>query len=767
MTGRKGKEVKMARKALCTLFMLIGLVVSAACSSKQASPTPVADMPNPASVYCEEHGGKVDLRQDASGGVAGVCVFADGSECDEWAYFRGECEPGNNTPQGTPTPDANMPNPASVYCGEHGGTVELRQDASGGVAGICVFADGSECDEWAYYRGECRPGDSVQPGPTAEATLPNPASVYCEEKGGTVDLRQDASGGVAGICVFADGSECDEWAYYRGECTPGGTPQANPTPTPMPTEQASPPSDPVGARDAVLAYLGENYADRAPAAGLAWMEAHTKPEGLVGGESYEYTAGDWLIAVSYPVVAPENVIYTIVVSDETNGFRWEGHVDAQGQVTEISFAGQSSRPSDLAGARDAALAYLAENYVGEAPAANLAWIEAHTTPEGLVGGESYEYTAGGWLIKVSYPVVAPENVVYTIVVSNQTTGFHWEGQVDAQGQVAETSAGTELASDGWRIYRNEALGYSFQCPAEAEIITADNPLRSLTVYGPGMGDEFWAISHPSDREEYRPPQGVDLSQWLTDHNLVGEVRLDDLQIAGTTAIHYRHERSPQSYADDRYYFARDGQLYQVLIGHGEVEDWELDNRFLQSFQFGEAASITSAPTAIPTPMPFDAADYQGFWTYTHPDPNFTIMLPEDWVVEETTTSNPLMNGHTLNLHPRLQGEGVEGLLIRMSFRRVGEEALLWPTGVGAGEFVPQGTLEVAGQPARRVYFVCPTGQIQSVWYQGVDSQPNIQRGDLEFGFIFSLTGFYCEEGHSLGGKVQRVGEMIIASLRVP
>jgi putative hemolysin len=260
MIGREIKEVKMARKALLTLFILIGMVVSAACGSQQASPTPEADMPNPASVYCEEHGGTVDLRQDASGSVTGICVFADGSECDEWAYFRGECKP-DGVPQTTPTPDANMPNPASVYCEEHGGKVELRQDASGGVAGICVFPDGSECDEWAYF---------------------------------------------------------------RGECTPGGTPQASPTTTPMPTEQASRPSDPVGARDAVLVYLGENDGDRAPALGLVWTEEHTEPEGLVGGESYEYTAGDWLIAVSYPVVAPEEVVYTVNVSNQATGFQWEG-----------------------------------------------------------------------------------------------------------------------------------------------------------------------------------------------------------------------------------------------------------------------------------------------------------------------------------------------------------------------------------------------------------------------------------------------------------
>jgi hypothetical protein len=77
-------------------------------------------------------------------------------------------------------------------------------------------------------------------------------------------------------------------------------------------------------------------------------------------------------------------------------------------------------------------------------------------------------------------------------------------------------------------------------------------------------------------------------------------------------------------------------------------------------------------------------------------------------------------------------------------------------------------VDVAGQLARRLYFVCPTGQVNSIWYEGVETEANIQRGDLEFGFIYSFNNpVYCQEGYSLGGKVQRVGEMIIASLKVP
>lgn len=62
----------------------------------------------------------------------------------------------------TPTDNDNDPgiaNPASTYCVEHGGQLEIVT-TSDGQLGICRFPDGSSCDEWAYYRGECKPGDN-------------------------------------------------------------------------------------------------------------------------------------------------------------------------------------------------------------------------------------------------------------------------------------------------------------------------------------------------------------------------------------------------------------------------------------------------------------------------------------------------------------------------------------------------------------------------------------------------------------------------------
>jgi putative hemolysin len=200
--------------------------------------------------------------------------------------------------------------------------------------------------------------------------------------------------------------------------------------------------------------------------------------------------------------------------------------------------------------------------------------------------------------------------------------------------------------------------------------------------------------------------------------------------------------------------AADGSQSGVCIfpDGSECDEW--------AYFRGECGPSASSPTAIPTAMPIDPNAYQGWWTYTHPEYGFSIMLPEDWKVEEVTTSDPLLNGHMLNLY-------TEGLNIRMTFRRVGEDILLWPTGVGQGEFIEQGTLDVAGQPAQRFLLVCPTGEVTAIWYHGAEGQPNITRGDLEFGFIFSGSPSHCEPGYSLGGKVQYMGEMIIASLKVP
>nr|MDD3720796.1 DUF333 domain-containing protein [Candidatus Gracilibacteria bacterium] len=56
---------------------------------------------------------------------------------------------------------------------------------------------------------------------TSTFALANPASVKCEADGGTLTIVKDSSGNESGVCTFTNGVSCDEWAYFRGECSSG------------------------------------------------------------------------------------------------------------------------------------------------------------------------------------------------------------------------------------------------------------------------------------------------------------------------------------------------------------------------------------------------------------------------------------------------------------------------------------------------------------------------------------------------------------------
>ena len=66
------------------------------------------------------------------------------------------CGSDSETPE-TTAPDTSTPgglaNPASVFCVDQGGTLEIVSEADGEV-GYCTLPDGTRVEEWEYYRSQ-------------------------------------------------------------------------------------------------------------------------------------------------------------------------------------------------------------------------------------------------------------------------------------------------------------------------------------------------------------------------------------------------------------------------------------------------------------------------------------------------------------------------------------------------------------------------------------------------------------------------------------
>lgn len=91
-------------------------------------------------------------------------------------------EPSPNQSAETPTGGVSLANPASVFCEDNGGVLEVRTDSQGGEYGVCIFPDGSECEEWAFMRGECSPGSDSEP-----ISTPSPARYNNSDYGFSID----------------------------------------------------------------------------------------------------------------------------------------------------------------------------------------------------------------------------------------------------------------------------------------------------------------------------------------------------------------------------------------------------------------------------------------------------------------------------------------------------------------------------------------------------------------------------------------------------
>jgi len=305
-----------------------------------------------------------------------------------------------------------LANPAAVYCEGLGYTLEAVETESGQDAD-CILPDETRCGQWDFLAGRC--------GQTFS---------YCDLQGGTI-IDEGAN---IGTCRFDDGSTCDEYSFFLGECAPGDNP-AEDSEVITPTEdegldEAVEIHDFVEARDFLAAYFSEQY-------GLEytgdWTEADITPEESVASSTWRFVSGSVTIVISAEAAAPYAPLYTVQeASDISSGFTCEGTLSFDGTISEetVTPPGSVFSPEQ---ARDAVLAYLAEKYDLDLPAE---WAE-----ESVSTGENASvitlYTAKAWTAEVTYLAAAPLVSEYTVKVQNADEGFVWEGLVTLWGEIEE------------------------------------------------------------------------------------------------------------------------------------------------------------------------------------------------------------------------------------------------------------------------------------------------------------------------------------------
>lgn len=79
-------------KTFLMILLLVGAVVLTACGTSTDKDNSELDtyIANPASEFCIENGGQLDIRTADDGSQVGYCLL-NGKECEEWSLFRGEC----------------------------------------------------------------------------------------------------------------------------------------------------------------------------------------------------------------------------------------------------------------------------------------------------------------------------------------------------------------------------------------------------------------------------------------------------------------------------------------------------------------------------------------------------------------------------------------------------------------------------------------------------------------------------------------------------
>ena len=117
-------------------------------------------------------------------------------------------------------------------------------------------------------------------------------------------------------------------------------------------------------------------------------------------------------------------------------------------------------------AREAALDFVRTSFGSSAPSPDLIWVGGEAPAGELVGSSSFLYVSDDWTMRVSFSLVAPQETIYSVMMQAESTGFFWEGLVDAYGQAITTSVDFEKPSAAPEVVEMEPTPTSGPTPTQ-------------------------------------------------------------------------------------------------------------------------------------------------------------------------------------------------------------------------------------------------------------------------------------------------------------
>jgi len=401
----------------------------------------------------------------------------------------------------------------------------------------------------------------------------------------------------------------------------------------------------------------------------------------------------------------------------------------------------SIQPPDPKFAREAALSYMSIYHAQSAPKGELSWTEENITPEGLTGSNAVRYTAEEWIVTVSYPIVAPEAVIYQVEITNEADGIQWQGSVDAIGQITETAFVTQSSSQ-LETYNNPAYNFSFNFPDSWE--AAEHPGGD-----PIAGGE----SAPSVQLSKDGYLVIIQYKRQSEKNVLGPGALPPGDVVDAGSVPFFDGEIP------RHSLVYEGAVKQVFYGDG-VQDMEfyiqLDNtseisyadisipdaiqgevdQILASFDYLEAPTATQTSTPE-TPEP-------EFVEYENTANDFSFRYPNTWELIEAPHAVTLRNGN---------------LDLIIEFKKLYESISIGEIGETSSQLSEAGTINILGKSYPRMVNVVDNVD-QAVFYNGTST---ISAGEIEF--AIRLMDFGTPPADMTTAR-QTEADQIVASLDV-